>query len=202
MIEPNNISFEYDNYIGIYKNVYPEGYCQHLINEFERLKDLGAGSNRKESENADGLSKQDYQITLSMVNPQHFNDRSVEKMFFKGLQICYNKYVEMFPALSHVETRAQCMKMQKTTPGGGYHIWHSEQGNGKEASRSVVYMLYLNSLDPEEAGETEFIHQKKRISPTENTMLIWPASYTHTHRGNTVLGERSKYVITGWFYNV
>jgi len=30
--------------------------------------------------------------------------------------------------------------------------------------------------------------------------LLWPASYTHAHRGNPVFGEQSKYVVTGWFY--
>ena len=45
-------------------------------------------------------------------------------------------------------------------------------------------MLYLNTLTDEQNGETEFLHQEKRIQPKENTMLIWPAGFTHTHRGN------------------
>jgi len=31
-------------------------------------------------------------------------------------------------------------------------------------------------------------------------MLLWPATFTHAHRGNPVLGEQSKYIVTGWFY--
>jgi hypothetical protein len=34
----------------------------------------------------------------------------------------------------------------------------------------------------------------------ENLMLIWPAAYTHAHRGNPVYGKNSKYIVTGWFY--
>ena len=60
-------------------------------------------------------------------------------------------------------------------------------------------MLYLNSLEPDNAGETEFLYQQKRIAPKENTMIIWPAAYTHTHRGNPV-HNAYKYVITGWFH--
>ena len=92
------------------------------------------------------------------------------------------------------------MKMQRTDPGGGYHVWHGEQGNGVSSSRVIVYLLYLNTLDPNEAGETEFLYQQQRFRPVENQMLFWPASYTHTHRGNTVFGHRSKYVVTGWFF--
>ena len=92
------------------------------------------------------------------------------------------------------------MKMQRTPPGGGYHVWHGEQGGGDHAARVLVYMLYLNTLEPHEAGETEFLYQQQRFRPTENQIILWPASFTHTHRGNTVFGERSKYVVTGWFY--
>lgn len=90
--------------------------------------------------------------------------------------------------------------MQRTDPGGGYHIWHGEQGNGEQAQRVLVYMLYLNDFDTEDGGETEFLYQRKRIRPQENVMLLWPAAYTHAHRGNMVLGHKSKYVVTGWFY--
>jgi hypothetical protein len=92
------------------------------------------------------------------------------------------------------------MKMQRTGPGGGYHVWHAEQGPGTNASRVVAYMLYLNTLSPEEGAETEFLYQKKRLNPVENTMVLWPAAYTHAHRGNPVLGETHKYIVTGWFY--
>jgi hypothetical protein len=92
------------------------------------------------------------------------------------------------------------MKTQRTDPGGGYHVWHGEQGNGDHAHRVLVYMLYLNTLEASEGGETEFLYQKERYQPVENTMILWPAAYTHTHRGNTVLGDRSKYIVTGWFY--
>ena len=92
------------------------------------------------------------------------------------------------------------MKMQRTSPGGGYHVWHGEQGNNTHADRVLVYMLYLNSLSPEEAGETEFLYQQTRLRPQENTTIVWPAAYTHAHRGNVVHGDNAKYIVTGWFY--
>ena len=60
-------------------------------------------------------------------------------------------------------------------------------------------MLYLNTLPENANGETEFLYQKRRLSPAENTMVIWPAGFTHPHRGNPVYGDKSKYIITGWF---
>ena len=64
--------------------------------------------------------------------------------------------------------------MQKTSSGGGYHVWHGEQGNGAYANRGLVYMLYLNTLPPEANGETEFLYQQRRINPVGNTMVLGP----------------------------
>ena len=61
--------------------------------------------------------------------------------------------------------------------------------------RSGAYILYLN--DVPEGGETEFLYQRLRVSPKEGTLVIFPASYTHTHRGNPPL-RGSKYIMTGW----
>ena len=193
---------EYKGFIGIYNNVYPEGYCQHLISEFDRLETAGAGANRIQSEDAKRHIKNDYQIGMSLKGHDvvPFAEKSPVDIFFDGLQKCYEDYTSVFSTLANGKIRATVMKMQRTGPGGGYHVWHGEQGNGDQASRVLVYMLYLNSLQPNEAGETEFLYQKERYNPTENQMLLWPASYTHTHRGNAVFGDRSKYIVTGWFY--
>ena len=193
---------EYKNFIGVYHNVYPEGYCQHLINQFDLMASNGAGSNRRESEGAAGHIKNDYQVFFSLRghDVESFAGRDPGDMFFDGLQQCYEAYVDQYSVLKNGNIRTTTMKMQRTNPGGGYHVWHGEQGNGYAANRVLVFMLYLNTLAPENAGETEFLYQQERYRPIENTMLIWPAAYTHAHRGNTVFGQTSKYIVTGWFY--
>lgn len=196
------MNIKYDDFIGIYENVYPEGYCQHLINEFERLEQGGAGVNRQRGEGAHAHVKNDYQIGLNIKNhgAEPFQDKNSVDFFFDGLQACYENYTEKFSILRDGKIRATVMKMQRTSSGGGYHIWHGEQGAGDHANRVLVYMLYLNTLAPENCGETEFLYQQRRYNPTENTMILWPASYTHAHRGNPVYGDAAKYIVTGWFY--
>lgn len=193
---------EYKDFIAVYRNVYPDGYCQHLIKEFERLVESGAGSNRQRSEGALKHRKNDTQLGLNfgIQSAQDFNGTPAARMFFDGLQRCYDTYTEQYSVLREARILGTHMKMQRTDPGGGYHVWHGEQGNGEHADRVLVYMLYLNTLTQEEAGETEFLYQQRRLQPTENTMVLWPAAFTHAHRGNTVFGERSKYIVTGWFY--
>jgi Rps23 Pro-64 3,4-dihydroxylase Tpa1-like proline 4-hydroxylase len=193
---------EYIEHIALYHNVFPEGYCEHLINEFNRLEVGGAGSNRQVREGALKHRKADHSIFINMGNHTllDYNGHDSNRMFFTGLQDCYNDYTNKYSLLQSTgRIKATDMKMQRTGPGEGYHIWHCEQGEGKQAYRVVTYMLYLNDIKPEDGGETEFLYQKKRISPTANTMILWPAAYTHAHRGNVVLGNESKYIVTGWF---
>tara|TARA_R110000765_G_scaffold94516_2_gene178263 strand:+ start:63 stop:659 length:597 start_codon:yes stop_codon:yes gene_type:complete len=193
---------EYKDFIGIFSDVYPEGFCEHLIAEFDRLKEFGAGSNRKKSEGAEKTFKDDFQISLNgkNLNFEGFKDYNTVALFFSGLQKCYLNYAEEFSSLKTGNLRCDNIKMQKTPTGGGYHVWHGEQGNGDQANRGLVYMLYLNTLAPEANGETEFLYQQRRINPVKNTMVVWPAAFTHAHRGNPVYGDNSKYIVTGWFY--
>ena len=194
---------EYKDFIGVFSDVYPEGFCEHLISEFERNLLLGAGNNRKNGEGAEKHKKDDYQIFSNGKNIQFepFNGGSTIDLFFEGLQDCLEQYSSEYSVIKDVSIHSNNMKMQKTSTGGGYHVWHHEQGNGETANRSVVYMLYLNKLPVEANGETEFIYQQRRINPVENTMVLWPAAVTHAHRGNPVYGDSSKYIVTGWFYN-
>ena len=56
-------------------------------------------------------------------------------------------------------------------------------------------MTYLNNV--EDKGQTEFYYQKLNVKPEKGLTLIWPAEWTHTHRGNKVI-KGTKYMITGW----
>jgi hypothetical protein len=193
------MQFDIDNFIGVFNNVYPEGFCKHLVKEIDRLEHLGAGFTRKQSDNTNAHDKQDFQIYGNGIDSiQDFNNQFVPNLFYKGLQACFNEYADKYSVLYQNKMEAQYFKLQKTRPGEGYHVWHSEKGEGN-VSRVLTFILYLNTLDYECAGETEFLYQQKRIRPIENTMLIWPAAFTHAHRGNVVHGTNNKYIVTGWF---
>ena len=80
---------------------------------------------------------------------------------------------------------------------GGYPYWHSEHYPRDEDSlhRVLLWTVYLN--DGFGAGETEFVHQNRKIAPHAGSFLIAPAGFTHTHRGNRPTGG-AKYIGTSW----
>ena len=89
------------------------------------------------------------------------------------------------------------INVQKYNPGGGYKTWHTERSEGcyPNVYRHLVFMTYLNTID---GGGTEFYHQNIKIQPKKGLTLIWPADWTHTHRG-IVCHTEVKYIATGWY---
>jgi len=82
---------------------------------------------------------------------------------------------------------------------GGYPYWHSEisprVGNDDNLHRVLLWTIYLN--DEFSGGETEFLFQQRRIAPRTGSLLLAPAGFTHTHRGNRP-GGGNKYIATSW----
>ncbi|WP_295362008.1 2OG-Fe(II) oxygenase [Arenimonas sp.] len=82
---------------------------------------------------------------------------------------------------------------------GGYPYWHCElypRDPGCDTlHRHLLWTIYLN--DGFEAGETEFFHQRRKVAPRTGSLLIAPAAFTHTHRGNRPQGG-DKYIATSW----
>jgi len=82
---------------------------------------------------------------------------------------------------------------------GGYHHWHSEiypqNASCDSLHRVLLWMFYLN--DVEDGGETEFLYQGRKIAPKKGRLVIAPAGFTHTHRGN-VARSGDKYIATSW----
>jgi hypothetical protein len=96
--------------------------------------------------------------------------------------------------------RPGAINLQRYTAGqGGYPYWHCElyprDPSCETLHRHVLWTLYLN--DGFAAGETEFLYQGRKIAPKAGSLLIAPAAFTHTHRGNRPEGG-DKYIATSW----
>jgi hypothetical protein len=57
-------------------------------------------------------------------------------------------------------------------------------------------MTYLNDVTDD--GETEFYYQQVKFQPKKGLTVIWPADWTHTHRGIASMTQ-DKYIVTGWY---
>ena len=184
-----------DNFIGIYDNYITKQECDKAIKLFENETKFNRTLNRSVFEKAKVTEKKD----LQMFAGPHNIDVWWEDL--KGIKVNYEMalqhYLDHTGAGDHYGNLAYTtFKIQKTRPTEGYHTWHIEHMAGiHNASRTLVFTIYLN--DVEDGGETYFDHFNIKIKPTIGKTLIWPAEWTHAHRGE-VLNKGKKFIITGW----
>jgi len=180
---------KFKDFIATWDNVLPSDFCEMLIGNFEQMLKVQNSL----------IDKQDNKVSLQRKDQSYILNYHNEyaPFVFKYLKESLDEYVAEFPQLTNLPMWPSEIKMQKTEPGGGFHVWHYESAGWDVAQRELAWMIYLNDL-PDGEGETEFLYQKTRIKPTVGTLVIWPAAMTHVHRGNTVF-THDKYILTGWF---
>lgn len=188
----------HENFVGIYEGYFSEEFCNNLIKHFEWCQENNRTFGRPEAESL----KKDEAVCLEPNNVHEISfmfphvSKYIEEFNTVFWDECYADYLKKYSVLAdYAKHTIFTYKVQKTEPGGGYHVWHSEHGNQHFSSRVGVYLLYLN--DVEEGGETEFLYFSKRIKPKKGTLLIFPPNYPWAHRGNPPLSG-NKYILTGW----
>ena len=170
------------------------GVCDELIAYFQASAARVPGQVGSGEVDLDVKDSTDLQIDYG-----HFTDPPVVS-YLNGLRAVCEQYVGKFQASGSVDAWGitEKINIQHYRPGGGYKIWHCERW-GKAmpaAARHLVFMTYLN--DVTDAGGTEFLYQGLTVQPRKGLTVIWPADWTHHHRG-VVSPTAEKYIITGWF---
>lgn len=182
----------HDNFIGLYDNVLSVDECTTIIDSFNLIETnqkqkiiIGSDAYRGE------LNRNDFWIFANEHLPK------IHELIGLKLHSCLLSYCEHYFVLKDIHAASLDVKLQRTPPRGGYHVWHCEQDSLKHASRVLVWTIYLNDV-PYNEGETEFLWQGVRINPKAGRCAIWPAAFTHKHRGNPVY-THDKYIATGWY---
>lgn len=187
------MNITHKDFISIYENALSKENCDFIIQDFERHAANNPSSiiNNKNQFDNQEMGRLDYCIFAEKCLPDLCN------IVNKTLDECLHLYTEEFFPLKQVKARSEVVKLQRTPPRGGFHFWHSEIHSRKNMDRVLVWMIYLNDI-PDGEGETEFLWQGIRVKPKAGTCVIWPAQFTHTHRGNPVY-SCDKYIATGWY---
>ena len=129
-----------------------------------------------------------------------FSNVDVAQKYILSLKKVAENYIEKYPFCDKYApwNISEGFQLQYYKPGEAFYSYHTERisSDYPSCTRHLVFMTYLN--DVEDQGETEFLHQKIKVKPKKGKTLIWPADWTHTHRG-IPSPTQEKYIITGWF---
>ena len=91
------------------------------------------------------------------------------------------------------------IRIKRYRAGRGNFLDHVDVGNYISARRFLVFFVYLNNVDF--GGETEFPTFDLQVSPECGTILIFPATWTYLHRGNTPI-TNDKYILGSYKHYV
>jgi len=192
----NEKTVNIDKFIGVYDNYITKEECNKAIKLYEDQNKFNNTVNRIGGEKSSILQKQDQQFFAAPFNLNVWWEELKPMMF--NFDIALKHYIENTGAADAygVPFHFTNLKIQKTLPTEGYHVWHIEHGRGFEMEpRAFVFSIYLN--DVEDGGETEFLHFSKRVKPKTGRIVIWPAAFPYLHRGNPPLSGE-KYILTSW----
>jgi len=172
----------------------PTNVCDDIVNVFEDNKEVhGRGKSGDEASNDFGVNldmKDSYDISISSNH-----DLKPFGEYKKHLSNCLDNYIERYKHINYVNyfSITEDYNIQKYLPGGGFKKYHFE--NAVNEKRVLVFMTYLNDVDD---GGTQFLYQDLIIPAEKGLTLIWPAGFTHTHKG-VISQTQTKYIATGWY---
>ena len=113
----------------------------------------------------------------------------------RGLRLLVDSYVEKYPEVQMVESwDIDYVRFKWWKPGDYYSIWHSEHGTGDTSYRILSFLLYLSDND----AYTEF-KRHRNVRSKAGRGIIFPAYFTHQHRGSICKKGLDRFIVSGYF---
>jgi hypothetical protein len=179
-----------ENFLYVQDNVFDNDYCKKSIDYINLLDE------RSILIDTQSFNHMIDDKGVNLVHHYDFKSWSwIAESFLPTITKYVNDYLQKYSILAPQRFLLYDVKVKKITSGGGFHTWHYESASYETLDRILVVQVYLNTI--EDGGETEFLYLKKRVNAEEGRIIIFPAGFTHTHRGNPPL-NKDKYIITTW----
>ncbi len=131
------------NFIGVYDNYITAEECKKVIKLYEDQNKFNNTVNRIGGENSSILQKQDQQFFAAGGNLEVWWE-SLKPMML-NFDLAWNHYIKNTGAGTAygVPFHFTCLKIQKTLPTEGYHVWHIEHGKGLIMNHVLLFFLYI-----------------------------------------------------------
>jgi hypothetical protein len=162
--------------------------CSHMIDLFETHPDL-----QQPGITGNGVDPDVKQSTDLYIKPISFW-QSIDTLLFDSLALALGELQLVNDFFMQHQMVDEGYQIQRTDPGQYYH-WHCDDLPPKH--RTMVAIWYLNDLQHDQGGRTQFKQQDLSIRPAAGTLLLFPPYHTHTHRGET-LNYGQKWIATTW----
>ena len=174
-------------------NIFTPDACNTIINAFNIDDNRCQGTTGADVLKPDWKQSTDLGCNFTCDDTQLYND-----IIRPGLQDALNMYVDKYHVLKTgaAFTVDDVYNIQHYKDGEGYfalHIEYMPWPNTNFMYRNLAWMINLNDA---QCG-TEFVLQNQILQAQQGNVSIWPAYWTHHHKGVCPnIGD--KYIATGW----
>ena len=191
------------DFIETYDNALSGNICTKLINEFEGVKfsddedEVTVDSPRRlnvERTFKGNKLKSSQDLTISLFRQDYFVNKIIMSCLLKYSRFYLNKNPEL--KIFNSWGLSEKYTISKYKPNQGYFGDHFENSHDRNYKRTMAWMIYLNTVV--DNGGTYFTNYDKTVNAVQGKLVIWPAYWTHTHRGIPSATE-IKYIATGWY---
>ena len=183
------------NFIEVFDNAISSEDCKYIIDYMNSSDLMKTGSvNTPEGTRVVEEYKTSTEMAINIEDKNPINN-----IIGISLHHQIEKYKELHPQLAKIERWGvrERYNLQKYEPNQAYFGLHCEnEGPNFGINRVLVWMFYLNTVTDD--GGTYFDNYDLTLNAVEGRCVIWPAYWTHMHRG-IVSKTESKYIVTGWF---
>ena len=169
---------------------------ENIIDFFENNKSL-----HSQGSIDNGINLKDKKTIDLSIDPIDLKDSNYQifNVYFDELFKCYQDYKQQWPFINeNIKTLdIPTFNVQRYLSGDHFSKIHTERSSTSTSHRVFAWMTYLNDIDENAGGCTNFHHFNLKVQPKKGKTLIWPAEWTHAHSGE-ILNTGKKYIITGW----
>ncbi len=178
-------------------NISNDNLCNSIIKFFQNNSNL----QKKGVTSGNTINEEVKKTTDITINPDSLKNKDYEVFvtYFNHLNECFLDYKDQYPFLKTFIKKIGIgpFNIQKYSKGDHFSRLHSERTSINNLQRLFAWMTYLNDVNEEDGGTTDFDYYKIKVKPEKGKTLIWPAEWTHAHYGS-ILKSGEKFIITGW----
>ena len=183
-----------EKWIKTYPKIFSKQECSGIVEYFniQELNNNLTHTKLKDHRNFDELNLNDF--------PKETHDTQLS--IYDRFKYVLQQYKEETGLHEHTwpeKFKYEEIRIKRYRMGRGNFLDHVDVGSLDSAMRFLVLFVYLN--DVEEGGETEFPDLDLTIAPECGTMLLFPATWTYLHRGNTPISN-DKYILGSYLHYV
>lgn len=183
---------EKNSFICVEDNALPERLCDEIVSLFDRSQSKLEG--RVIDERGGHVVNRKAKMSIDLdLSGEVGLESGIDQELYRLVGRAFNTYVDMFGVLKAFSVYDTGYFLTRYSKGEGFYDWHIDAGNDATINRLFSCLIYLNTVS--DGGQTEFFYQKTNVKPMKGRLVLFPAAWTHLHKGSVPVSE-DKYIMT------